>query len=85
MRLKGGNTDSIYKNDDLNYLDGVMAKSKSLQEQHPDCAKVVWRFNRWHHFVDYSMFKKNIPIKKKDLVIHQGVNNYGMTLKEVAI
>ena len=85
MRLKGGNTDSIYKNDDLNYLDGVMAKSKSLQEQHPDCAKVVWRFNRWHHFVDYSMFKKNKPIKKKDLVIPQGVNNYGMTLKEVVI
>jgi len=85
MRLKGGNTDSIYKNGDLNYLDGVMAKSKSLQEQHPDCAKVVWRFNRWHHFVDYSMFKKNKPKKKKDLVIPQGVNNYGMTLKEVAI
>ena len=85
MRLKGGNTDSIYKNDDLDYLDGVMAKSKSLQEQHPDCAKVVWRFNRWHHFVDYSMFKKNKPIKKKDLIIPKGVNNYGMTLKEVAI
>ena len=35
MRLKGGNTDSIYKNHDLDYLDGVMAKSKSLQEQQP--------------------------------------------------
>ena len=85
MRLKGGNTDSIYKNDDLDYMDGVMAKSKSLQEQHPDVAKVVWRFNRWHHFVDYSVFKKNIPIKKKDLVIPTGVNNYGMVLKEVKL
>ncbi len=81
MRLKGGNTDSIYQNENLNYQDGVLEKSKSLQEQHPDVAKVVWRWNRWHHFVDYSVFKRNKPIFKKDIKIPKGIDNYGMKLK----
>ena len=81
MRLKGGNTDSIYQNENLDYQDGVLEKSKSLQEQHPDVAKVVWRWNRWHHFVDYSVFKKNKPIFKKDIKIPKGIDNYGMKLK----
>ena len=81
MRLKGGNTDSIYQNENLDYQDGVLEKSKSLQEQHPDVAKVVWRWNRWHHFVDYSVFKRNKPLFKKDIKITKGVDNYGMRLK----
>ena len=81
MRLKGGNTDSIYQNENLDYQDGVLEKSKSLQEQHPDVAKVVWRWNRWHHFVDYSVFKRNKPIFKKDIKIPKGIDNYGMKLK----
>ena len=81
MRLKGGNTDSIYQNENLDYQDGVLEKSKSLQEQHPDVAKVVWRWNRWHHFVDYSVFKRNKPLFKKDIKITKGVDNYGMKLK----
>ena len=73
MRLKGGNTDSIYQNENLDYQDGVLEKSKSLQEQHPDVAKVVWRWNRWHHFVDYSVFKRNKPIFKHK--IPKGIDN----------
>lgn len=47
---------------------------------HPDVAKVVWKFNRWHHHVDYRPYKNN-PLKKKEgLIILNGVNNYGMTL-----
>ena len=54
-----------------------------LQEMHPDVTEVVWKFNRWHHEVDYSRFKDNKLILKKDVKIEQGVNNYGMVLKEL--
>ena len=51
-----------------------------LQEMHPDLARVVWRFNRWHHFVDYKPFKRNKPIKVDGLAIPKGINNYGMKM-----
>jgi hypothetical protein len=73
MRMTGGNTDSVY-NDGTNRR----AFAESLANQHPDCASVVWRFNRWHHHVDYSRFKKNKLIKKSEIKSSQ---NYGMTLK----
>lgn len=71
--LSGGNTDELYKN-------GTLEKSQSLVEQHPDVAKVVWKFDRWHHLVDYNQFKKNRLIKKPGLIIPKGINNYGMKL-----
>ena len=77
MRGKGGNTDTIY-----NIGDNRMAFAESLKEQHPDVVDVVWRFNRWHHLVNYKPFKKNKLIKKKGLIIDDSVNNYGMVLKE---
>ena len=79
QRLSGGNSKEFYDDE------GTLNKSKMLEKMHPDIAKVSWRFNRWHHFVDYSQFKKNIPIKKKNLQIPTGVNNYGMVLKEVRV
>jgi hypothetical protein len=78
MRMKGGNTDTIY-----NTGDKRLAFAKSLQEQHPDVVKVVWRFNRWHHLVNYKPFAKNILIKKEDIEIKNEVNNYGMKLIEI--
>lgn len=58
---KGGNTDSIY------LADGVKAKAEALQAQHPDVAKVVTRYGRIHHQVNYHPFKKNPLIKKEVL------------------
>ena len=72
--LKGGNTEEFYSKE------GTLPKSQMIADLHPDCAKVVWRFNRWHHHVDYRRFKKNQFIKKEGVVIQQGVNNYGMKL-----
>ena len=69
--MKGGNTDEIYK-------DGTLNKSKMLEELHPDVAKVVWKFNRWHHHVDYRSFKNNKLKRKEGLNIPEGINNYGM-------
>jgi hypothetical protein len=51
-----------------------------LVDMHPDVARMVWRFRRWHHHVDYSSFKPNQLILKSGVVIPKGVNNYGMKL-----
>jgi len=75
--MKGGNSEEFY------WREGTLNKSKLLQEMHPDVAKVVWKFNRWHHHVDYKRFKRNKLIKKKGLKIPEKVNNYGMVLVEV--
>lgn len=53
QRMKGGNTDDFYA------TEGTLAKSEMLAGMHPDVAKVVWRFNRWHHHVDYRKFEGN--------------------------
>jgi hypothetical protein len=53
QRMKGGNTDEFYAKE------GTLEKSKMIADLHPDVAKVVWRFNRWHHHVDYKSFKGN--------------------------
>jgi hypothetical protein len=54
MSMKGGNTDTIYSE-----TDNRREFAESLQQQHPDIVKVVWKFNRWHHEVNYSQFRNN--------------------------
>ena len=73
--MEGGN-EEIYKN-------GTLDKSKMLAKLHPDVAEVVWKFNRWHHHVDYSPFKKNELKRKKGLKIPEGINNYGMKVVKI--
>lgn len=77
MRMKGGNTDHVYTDGD-----NRLKFAQSLAEQHPDVVKVTWKFNRWHHQVDYKPFKKNKLIKKSGLNIPNKINDYGMVLKE---
>jgi len=72
--MKGGNSDEFY------FKEGTMPKSQMLADMHPDVAKVVWKFNRWHHHVDYRAFKKNRLRFKPNLNIPDVVNNYGMKL-----
>jgi len=73
-RMAGGNTKEFYRNE------GTYNKSKMLADMHPDVARVVWKFNRWHHHVDYGPFKDNRLIKKDGVEIKEGVDNYGMVL-----
>ena len=75
--MKGGNTEAFYEHE------GTLNKSKMLQKLHPDVAKVVWKFNRWHHHVDYRPFKNNELKKKKGLRIKKGINNYGMKVVKI--
>lgn len=78
QRMTGGNTEEFYAEE------GTKAKSEMLADLHPDVASVVWRFNRWHHHVDYKPFKKNRLRRKANIDIPQGINNYGMELIDVA-
>lgn len=80
MKMKGGNTDNVY-------IDGDNRRkfAESLKEQHPDCVEVVWKFERWHHQVDYSRFARNKPRYVPGYVATPGVNNYGMVLKSVKV
>lgn len=81
MRMKGGNTDDLYKQDAA--FDGRLEMAKSLQRQHPDVTKIVWKWGRWQHSVNYSPFSANKLILRKDAEITSGVNDYGMALKTI--
>ena len=74
LRMKGGNTDELYLDD------GRKKMAEALREMHPDVTRVVWKFGRWHHHVDYRRFKRNKLIKKTGLEIPKTINNYGMRL-----
>lgn len=74
QRVKGGNTDEFYAKE------GTREKSEMQVKVHPDVSRLVWKFNRWHHHVDYTPFKKNRLKRKPDIEIPQGVNEYGMKL-----
>lgn len=74
QQIKGGNTAEFYSKE------GTLPKSKMQVEMHPDISKLVWKFNRWHHHVDYSKFKNMKLIRRDDIKIQQGVNEYGMKL-----
>lgn len=72
QRMKGGNTDDFYANE------GTLPKSQMLADLHPDVAKVVWRFNRWHHHVDYRPFKGNALKLRPDVSIPSDASAYAM-------
>jgi hypothetical protein len=66
--VKGGNTSEFYhaegdldkskwRDGHLNAT-GTVNKSQMLVDMHPDVARIVWRYGRWHHYVDYTVFQK---------------------------
>ncbi len=74
MVIKGGMTDYYEKTNKRKQF------AEELQRAHPDVVEVVWKYNRWHHKVDYSPFKRNKLILKPGIEIPAGVNEYGMKL-----
>ncbi len=74
--MAGGNTDYVYTDEDHR-----RKFAESLKAQHPDYVEVVWKFNRWHHQVDYSQFKRNKLEYVDDFQPRLGIDNYGMVLK----
>ena len=76
QRMSGGNTDEIYAN-----TNSRLEFAKSLESQHPDIVKTVWKFNRWHHQVDYSQFNKNTLVRKK--IKPKVKTNYGVITQSI--
>lgn len=73
MKMRGGNTDELYQNN------GRLKMAQSLQQQHPDVAKITWKFGRWQHQVNYRPFKGNKLKLKPEFVDKQyEPNEYGM-------
>jgi len=75
MTQGGGNTELIYGDGD-----NRRKFAESLQAQHPDVVNVTWKFNRWHHQVNYRPFKSNKLIRKNGIVIENKINNYEMKI-----
>jgi len=83
--VKGGNTTEVYNGYEG---DASFKKSQMLKEMHPECITVKERYGRVHHFVDLDAIltkdgkqaRHNMPILKKDAIIHNTINNYDMHL-----
>jgi hypothetical protein len=69
--LKGGNTKEFYE------IEGTLPKSQMQVTLHPDVSKLVQRYGRWHHDVDYSGFRHRLK-RREGLEIPSGVNEFGM-------
>lgn len=74
MRMGGGNTDDLYKGD------GRREMAQSLVDQHPDVARIAWKFGRWQHVVNYKPFKGNALKRDPKVLVRGGVDNYNMRL-----
>lgn len=72
--LGGGNTAEFYA------AEGTKAKSEMQVKLHPDISRMVWKWGRWHHHVDYSVFRRNKLALRPGVTIPSGVENYGMEL-----
>jgi len=87
--VKGGNTAEFYHAENSEKIDektnynaeGTVNKSQMLVDMHPDVTRLVWRYNRWHHWVDYEPFKKNELKYVEGFEVPKGVNNYNMRLE----
>lgn len=74
--IKGGNTKEFYAHE------GTFPKSKMQVDMHPDVSRMVFKFGRVHHEVDYRPFKKNKLILRDDIQIADATDEYGMIFRE---
>jgi hypothetical protein len=56
-KMKGGNQDELYKNNDKKKL---LLKAKMIERVWPQYAKTVIRFGRYHHLIDWKQFNKKL-------------------------
>lgn len=75
--LGGGNTAEFYAKE------GTHPKSQMLVDVHPDVSRHLFRFGRAHHYVDYTVFKSLKLMRRPDLVLNEGVNNYGLEVVKI--
>lgn len=77
MTMRGGNTAAFYARE------GTLPKSQMLVDMHPDVARLAWKWDRWHHHVDYRPFKKNRLIRRANVIVPDGIDNFGMELRTI--
>lgn len=75
LTIKGGNTEEVYGDSD-----NRLKFAESLKKQHPEHVKIVWRYNRWHHEVNYNFKQKLIRVDNYNAIVKRGVNEHGMKL-----
>jgi hypothetical protein len=78
--VKGGNTEEVYQADQVEYEDTTKEKTMVLYNLHPDVVRVVKRYGRWHHDVNYDRFQINKLRFVDDFEMPKTANNYGMKL-----
>ena len=78
--VTGGNTEEVYQADKLDYEDTTHEKTMVLYNLHPDVVRVVKRYGRWHHDVNYDRYQINKLQFVDDFEMPKGVNNYNMKL-----
>jgi hypothetical protein len=74
--IGGGNTAEFYAKE------GTAPKSEMLKAVHPDVTKLVMRFGREHHHVDYKRFKQ--PLLRKPDAVMQSPTASAMRLVKIA-
>lgn len=78
MTMKGGNTSSIYAEKDY-----AFKKAESLRLQHPEHVRVIKRFKRIHHYVDWPASFSHIKLELRDDYVERNVvNEYDLKLIE---
>lgn len=78
QRIGGGNSDMFY------FKEGTDNKSQMLVDVYPQYAQKVFRFNRIHHYVDYSIFNGKLEYKDDfDVSKLPMVDNYGMRMVNI--
>lgn len=73
--VQGGNTAEFYQHE------GTRPKSEMQVRLHPDVSRLVHRFGRWHHHVDYRPFRRNRLIADPQVVVPTTANEFGMVLE----
>jgi len=71
--MGGGNTAEFYARE------GTGPKSEMLKAMHPDVTRLVFRYGRMHHHVDYKRFKQQL-VRRPGVVIPPDIDEYGMVL-----
>jgi len=76
--IKGGNTAEFYAKE------GTGPKTRMLVDLHPDVTKLVYRFGRIHHHVDYRPFRMNRLVRRPGVELAAGTDEFGMMIQDVA-
>ena len=79
MTVKGGNTPIYGKLG--GGRDGRLLMAQELAARHPDVVKIVRKWGRWQHSVDYKPFRRNRLKLRPGLELPSGTNDFGMKLQ----